>query len=894
MLKLPLFIGAYFILITVNGQVSVAGKITNQSDKPIVSASITLLKNQKKSIVAYAITNDKGQYTINYANALSNDTFYIKVNAVGYAIKQAQLSSFKEQLDFVLTPANILLPDVIVKAGRPALKYKSDTLTYAVDSFTQKQDRTIGDVLKKMPGIEVDANGRISYNGQTISNFYIDGDDLLADKYNIATNSIAADMVKDVQVLENHQPVRVLKNATYSDKVALNLNLKNKARLKLTARVEGGLGYANNPLYDAAANLMAFKKNYKAINSFKANNAGVDLSKDIISHNITDYLKIIQNNVPSDMLGLNTPGNPGISQQRYLFNNSFLANSNNLFKSKKGIQSRVNIYYLFDKQEQDYTNNNFFYFLNDTVKYLQQQNSQQKTNNLQLKYTLNANREKVYWNNILLITYNKLPAFSTTSLNGVNSHQQIQQQTTNITNEFNSIQTRRDKNIIELYSYFSYLTKPELLQISPGVNAGLFNNGNPYLKIAQQVDVPTYFTNNYIDYRVPQKKFLQSYRVGFTRQWQNLQSQTEATQINNSVNSLGNRFINQVNWQHQKIYAKAEYDYLGVRAKINLSIPFNWQYLNYSNLINNQKPNTEFNQLFVNPTIGIKYATGVESYVTATYTIGNDIATIQDVYGNNILLNHNQIHLNTVPIKQRNINSIGLAYKYRKSIKVLFFNVITSYMQSSNNSIVNTIFLGNIQRQSLIPFDNDMTVFSSSAAISKFLFRLKTTINAKASFKTMEFSQMQNSLINTFINTSYGFSAGVTPKINSKITASYNGSVNFSNSKPSLRKELLQSLVQMQHMVEINLFPSDNAQITAKGEKFYIKQIQQNLSNNYFFADASFLYKLNKYKADLVVELQNIANTSQYLTANVGSNNLTQTAFNIRPRTLFLKLLFNL
>jgi hypothetical protein len=147
---------------------------------------------------------------------------------IGYAIKTVQLKSSNQQISFVLNTAPINLPNVTVQNPKPFLKYKADTLSYAVDSFTQKQDRTIGDVLRKMPGIEVDANGKISYNGKSISNFYIDGDNLLDDKYNIATNSIAANMVKDVQVLENHQPIKVLKDATVSDKVAINLNLKIK------------------------------------------------------------------------------------------------------------------------------------------------------------------------------------------------------------------------------------------------------------------------------------------------------------------------------------------------------------------------------------------------------------------------------------------------------------------------------------------------------------------------------------------------------------------------------------------------------------------------------------------------------------------------------------------
>lgn len=875
-------------------QLSVSGQVLNEASQPIAAANITLLKKNKKAIVAFGITNAKGEFKITYANYNAADTFFIKVNAVGFSVTEKEVNSTNQHFTFTLTPTSIKLPDVIVKAGKPALKYKADTLTYAVDSFTQKQDRTIGDVLKKMPGIDVDANGRISYNGQAISNFYIDGDDLMADKYNIATNSIGADMVKDVQVLENHQPIKALKNAAYSDKVALNLNLKEKARLKVSAKIEGGLGYANNLLYDATANIMAFKKTYKAINSFKANNTGVDLSQDIISHNLSDYLKTIQNNVPTDMLGLNTPGNPNINRERYLFNNAALANANNLFKSRKGIQSRVNVYYLYDKQIQNFTNNNFFYLPTDTIKYLQQQNTQQKTNNLQLKYALNSNTEKAYWNNILLLSYNKLPAFSITTLNAVATTQELLQKTTAISNEFNYIKTKQKKNVIEWYSYFSYLTKPELLQVAPGINETLFNAGNNYLQLQQHINVPTYFTNTYVDYRVPKQKFLQSYRVGFTSQWQQLQSQINAKQLNNTTTSAGSNFVNDVNWNYQKTYAKTEFDYLGERTKVTLSLPFSWHHLQYTSNNNLAKTTTNFNQLFINPFIGIKHAVGLESYITARYSFGNEIATIQDVYGNAVLLNHNLLYTNAVAVRQKDINSFALGYNYRKSIKILFINASASYSKSNNNSIVNTSFFSNMQQQQLIGFDNKVTNFMANVGYSKFLFKLKTTINLKANFRQMEFTQIQNNLANDFINTTYGFNTKITPKINNKITATYNGSITFSNGKLKHGNKNLQSVILMQHEAELNLFPTNDLQFTLKAEDFYIKQVQQNQTNNYFFADASVLYKLNKYKADLVFEVQNLANTFLYTTANVSSNSLSQNAFNIRPRMFFAKLLFNL
>lgn len=84
-----------------------------------------------------------------------------------------------------------------------------------MNSFAQRQDRTIGDVLKRMPGIDVSNNGKIQYQGIDINKFYIEGNDLLGGKYGIATNGISYDDIGAVEVMENHQPMQVLRGLSF-------------------------------------------------------------------------------------------------------------------------------------------------------------------------------------------------------------------------------------------------------------------------------------------------------------------------------------------------------------------------------------------------------------------------------------------------------------------------------------------------------------------------------------------------------------------------------------------------------------------------------------------------------------------------------------------------------
>ena len=98
-----------------------------------------------------------------------------------------------------------------------------------------------------MPGIDVAQNGKIQYQGEDINKFYIEGSDLLGGKYGIATNGINHEDVGAIEVMENHQPMQVLSGISFSDKAAINLKLKNKAKATWTFHGDAGGGWSWQP-----------------------------------------------------------------------------------------------------------------------------------------------------------------------------------------------------------------------------------------------------------------------------------------------------------------------------------------------------------------------------------------------------------------------------------------------------------------------------------------------------------------------------------------------------------------------------------------------------------------------------------------------------------------------
>ena len=111
-----------------------------------------------------------------------------------------------------------------------------------------------------MPGIEVKADGQISFNGQWINEFYIEGLDMLGGNYGVATRNIDARDIGTVQVLQNHQDVKMLQGVKSGNAPAMNIKLKQNALGIRTSTLQAAIGSQPDFSWDASASLMNFRR----------------------------------------------------------------------------------------------------------------------------------------------------------------------------------------------------------------------------------------------------------------------------------------------------------------------------------------------------------------------------------------------------------------------------------------------------------------------------------------------------------------------------------------------------------------------------------------------------------------------------------------------------------
>ncbi|MDB4901227.1 MAG: hypothetical protein JWQ63_508 [Mucilaginibacter sp.] len=879
-----------FILITLFCSTCFAqnihGAVTDSLGKAIPYATISLKNSSTNLVVAYTTSDDKGAYQLQAPAGIVITGLLLEANCIGFKRQSKTLTDWTTPVNFIMFPATNMLREVTIKGG-PRLRTNGDTLSYKVSDFSSPQDRVIGDVIKKLPGVAVAADGKISYNGKAISNLYIGGDNLLDDKYNIATNTIPQGAVDQVQVIENHQPIKMLQDKVMSDDVALNLTIKKDAKLQLVGQESIGAGLPGN--YDEDLNAMMFKDAYKAINYLKGNNVGDDVQNDLVSHNLSEYLQRINNDKPATVLSLGTVNDPDLLRNRYLFNQSGIINLNNLVNIKKGEQLRVNLYYLHDTQQQDYKQQTEIFLPTDTINYTETEKNKFRPDILHGQFTLNINKDKYYFNDALITDYSHKIGYSGLNTNGISVNQSFKDNTMDFSNELNYMQSLKSNNITEVYSYINHVGEPESRTIEPNFNPSIFNNGTPYAQLAQNVNIPTWFTNNYFSFKIPSNYGTQSYKAGFLLQSQKLVSDLNSVQFNNTSNLVPDSSKNQLTWSRKKVYAEAAYDLPGKILKINLTLPLSLQQIYYSDSL--YSLDKSLTRLYFNPRLRIKYQIAVENYFSFTYDYRNNIGNIQDVYHGYILKDYRTFYANNTDLTESKDQFAALGFNYRKAITLFFFSINTSFNHIIANNITSSIITNNFQQRIVLPFQNSTNSWMVNGYVSKYSFALRTTFSGGIQWQTNSSNQIQNNTLLPYNTISTSLNASAETKLSDAVTFSYKANIiqTSSYSPVGASKNSIKQLIQQ---AAINYNPVTNLFFKLSGDHYYTYQQGNDLK--YFFADASIKFRINKFKSDVELSAVNFLNVKNYNYLNLSANTFTASSYSLPGRIVMVRMMFNI
>ena len=867
-----------FINNTIYSQTIIKGTIFDNSNKPVPNSSVLILKKGTDDVIAYAISDSKGIYSITFSS--SYNEIDIQVRCMSYETITETIKNNSNTKNFILNEKSFELKEIIVKTS--PIKQKGDTIKYFVNSFSKEQDRSIGDVLKRMPGIEVLSDGKILYQGRPINKYYIEGLDLLEGKYNLANENLPFKEVTQVQILENHQPIRALDSLKFSDQAALNIKLKNA----YTFTGQASLGSGFNPLlWDANITPMLFTKKTQMLATYQTNNTGVNVASQLKKLTIEDLINQFENNSEkTDWLSIQQLATPNFSEKRWLDNNIHLLSGNYLQKLNNNYELRINLSYLNDYQQQKgYTNTEFITPVN-TITILEEKYNQSFYNSLQTNITLQKNADKNYFKNSLEFQGFWDSQKGNIVLNNEPINQQLNNEFFRISNNLKNI-FPLGKQMITLNSYVGLNKTPQTLTVNPGQFENILNNNLPYDEVKQQVDLNTFYTNNSISFTKAIKRFSIEPKVGFQIENQQLNSEILTSENFN----LGNEFSNNLDWFRSKLYLNITTQYKKNKWRFELTTPINHHTIQIKD--NPLQSSENLNQVTFEPRLSAIFDVNSFWKINSSINFSNQFGTINQIHYAYILQNYRNLQRINAPIPQNLIQNFSFGIAYRNPIKTLFWNVMYMNSKSVNNLLYQTqVSTNGATELKAIEQDNNRNNHNISTRASKYFSKIKSNITLNATFNLQNFQQLVNNNLTAIKNQNLTIGNKIDTDITDKINVEYQANWTFSKNKTQNQEN--PTVTQQSHILNLNIYPAKNQYFAIKSEYINNNLFTERTEN--IFTDLIYRYTLTKNKIDLEFQLSNLFNTTNYRTININDFSYVETNFNLRPRQALFKVRFTL
>ncbi|NBW36629.1 MAG: TonB-dependent receptor [Cytophagia bacterium] len=243
-------------------KISLKGKLLDDTNTPLPSATVMVLNPTDSSLVNFSISNTEGFFEI---KNLTRSNYILKVSYVGLAtfskmVEPKEGETTIELGELKLQQQSQQLNEIVVKGEKAPVIIKKDTIEFNAPSFKTKQNANVEDLLKKLPGVEVESDGSIRAQGEQVQQVTVDGKEFFGRDPKVATQNLPANAVDKVQIFDKKSD-----QATFSGiddgqrQKTINLELKEEYKNGFFGNATGG--YGTDDRYTGKLSLNRFKKN---------------------------------------------------------------------------------------------------------------------------------------------------------------------------------------------------------------------------------------------------------------------------------------------------------------------------------------------------------------------------------------------------------------------------------------------------------------------------------------------------------------------------------------------------------------------------------------------------------------------------------------------------------
>lgn len=852
-----------------NDKLTLRGNFKDKNGETVPRVTV-VVKDKSGNLIAYTIGDNSGVFSLEYTPTSSGDS--IVFSAIGYRQISLPVGKFRSGSTVVMEEEALKLKEVTVRI--PPVSSRGDTLTYNVASFRTASDRTIEDIIKKLPGINVATDGRISYNGEAINKFYIEGLDLLSGRYTLASRNISPDDVVAVNVYENHQPIRVLKDVQFSKYAALNLKLKKKSMLKPVGNVKGGGGadIDGRGLWLGELFGMLIAPKMQTIITAKGNNAG------------TSYVNETRSMIESEISGSTTAydiypltpfGSAKIPSFRYYRNKSFSTSVNTIRKFSEFTNLNVTA---------DYTDENNAYTNSESITYATGPDGainirEEADNNPHLREAkfsvrLENNANKKYIADKLSFVGH----FNSNRYDVANGQSYLQRVTTrdfNLRNTFNgtfriggsmvsfksdtqfgSTPLNRLSALCDSAMIISQTVKGYSLRNTETFGYSWFLNANSFIGLNNKLDL----------------------KYDLFRSADNIDPSSPSNDVRGHDISLT------VEPTYQNRFTEG--------LMLNVSLPLIFNRLGFTDTGSGATHTTDrFNIHFRS---SLRYST--PSHLSTSITLGrqNSLGGISDYIIHPLYITFRQ---RSIPgsgiLRERTSSYVTASFSSRNAYHAVFSSASVTIRHNTSNRLGGLTINGQDDLISTAHnIDNKGNQLSANLSFSKKMYSWHTVFTLDGNYEMMSNDIIrQNNIMNMKLNSVMGHLMINSSPIGSYLDITMDLSHTFSVQKIALAPDANHT-----NSTSVNLRvatqPVKKLGLTASGS-YTRSDIMTGKSKDSFFIDCSATYHLNR-RIDLELTARNLANTKSYAYTYLRNSDIYSYSFNLRPLEALLSLKYTL
>ena len=803
-------------LTTFEGSIRYAG-----TSEPAV-CYVIVSRTEDGVAIGYTTTDGEGHYTLSIRSGA--DSVVIAVSGMSVKTVRRTVPNVSGRHDFEVEESLFELDEVTVTAPKMEMK-GDDTVSYNVASFRAQEDLVIEDVLRKLPGITVRDNGQILYKA--------------------ATRNISPDHIASVEILENHQAIKALKDLVPSDKTYINLKLKASSRGVFLLSAAAGGGYGDGGLWNAEAAPMYFGHSSQHILTGKTNNTGDDLAYEL--EDLTSGTGRLNPVLSSATLA--SP--PAIDKDRYYRNTSYSASLNELFRTSGGTDINLNLSYLNDTELRDNTSETRWMLPDSSVNLIREGISNViGTDKVNAELSFKSNGDRLYVDNRNIFSAEFLDIAS--SVNGIG--QDFDRTTLRASTTASLIRRSGEKSAFEINARAAYEHTPYSLAIA--------RDGGQWAGAVQDVTADAFtaslFAGNVTSFRLWDMRIeptlSASYRLG------SLDSRlsTPLGQLEDP-SEAANRLM-----MHRLRVAPAVYAYYtSLHVDLSIFIPVAYYMTFLDDRLGNTR--TSRHKVFAEPSVSMKIKPAASTDINLGYSMSWSMPEISTLYGGAVLSDYRSLTRYAADLTEGMRNHFSLGLSYKDIFNMLFLNLSAGYSLTKPDILYGYDFDG-IYSTTLTTRTGELShTVSAGIELSKGFYwkDLTAKLELGASWTDSPFL-LQEQVARMSMQ---GYSAGLDISLSpfKFLGLTYNGSVMYSLSRQASGENLTPLLTASNDLTLSFRLPSD-----------------------FVLLDAALSYKWKRFRWELTCS--NLLDTREYVYSVLSAASSFSTDYLIRPRSYLLKM----